>query len=237
MDNKAGGVLKCAAIVVAGGSGQRMGSEVPKQFLRIAGKPIMWWTLKSMSESGLFEETVLVLPKGWLSRVEELLEGLTLEARVAEGGLRRQESVFNGISETDDDTDLVLIHDAVRPFVRRQTLSDVLEAAAIHGAATAAVPARDTLGSSADGAFIDGIPDRSKMWRIQTPQAFRREVLMRAHAEGQKACSYATDDCALALAVGVRPAIVHGSEENIKITSPLDLVIAEHMAQEGNREA
>ncbi|HOA14846.1 MAG TPA: 2-C-methyl-D-erythritol 4-phosphate cytidylyltransferase [Bacillota bacterium] len=238
MDHEAGQArLKCAAIIVAGGSGLRMGSNVPKQFLRISGKPIMWWTLQKISESGLFDELVLVLPQGWLSRAEELLEGLNLEARVAEGGARRQISVYNGIMQTDGDIDIVLIHDAVRPFVRKETMRDVLEAAWRHGAATAAMPAKDTIGISTDGERLAEIPDRSRLWHIQTPQAFKRDLIMAAHAEAIGSGSYATDDCTLVMNQGIRPALVHGSEENIKITSPLDLAIAEHIAQRRNREA
>jgi 2-C-methyl-D-erythritol 4-phosphate cytidylyltransferase len=223
--------LKCGAIVVAGGAGLRMGSNVPKQFLKIADKPIMWWTLQRLAESGLFEEIVLVLPQGWLSRADELLSGLALEARVAEGGPRRQISVNNGLMQIDEDVDIVLVHDAVRPFVKKETLRAVIEAANRYGAATAAMPAKETIGVSSDGELLSDIPDRSRLWHIQTPQAFRRSLLAKAHEEGRDACSYATDDCALVMRSGIKPAIVHGSEANIKITSPLDLVIAEHLAR------
>ncbi|HNZ08526.1 MAG TPA: 2-C-methyl-D-erythritol 4-phosphate cytidylyltransferase [Bacillota bacterium] len=222
--------LKCAAIVVAGGSGLRMGSNIPKQFLKIAGKPIMWWTLRKLSESGLFEEIVLVLPQGWLSRAEELLDGLALGARVAEGGPRRQISVLNGLMQTDDDVDIVLVHDAVRPFVRRKTLSDVIDAAARFGAATAAMPAKETIGVSNDGEVLNEVPERSRLWHVQTPQAFRRDILLEAHKEGLEATTYATDDCQLVMRRGIRPAIVHGSEDNLKITSPMDMMIAEQIA-------
>ena len=231
MDNeKARPDRNCGAIVVAGGAGLRMGSNVPKQFLKVAGKPIMWWTLQRLANSGLFSEIVLVLPQGWLSRADELLEGLSLEARVAEGGPRRQLSVHNGLMQIDSDIDIVVVHDAVRPFVTKETLEAVIEAAANHGAATAAMPAKETVAVSTDGEFISEIPDRSRIWHVQTPQAFRREVLLKAHIENIDACSYATDDCMLVMRGGIKPAIVHGGEDNIKITSPLDLAIAEALA-------
>lgn len=227
---KARTVRNCGAIVVAGGAGLRMGSNVPKQFLRIAGKPVMWWTLQRLAGSGLFSELVLVLPQGWLSRADELLEGLSIEARVAEGGARRQISVHNGLLQIDSDVEIVVVHDAVRPFVTSETLEAVIEAAARHGAATAAMPAKETVAISTDGDFISEIPERSIIWHVQTPQAFRRELLMRAHTENLDARSYATDDSMLVLRGGLKPAIVHGGEENIKITSPMDLAIAEALA-------
>lgn len=226
--------LKCAAIVVAGGAGLRMGSNVPKQFLKIADKPIMWWTLQRLAESGLFCEIVLVLPKGWLSRADELLTGLALEARVAEGGPRRQVSVNNGLKLVDEDVDIVLVHDAVRPFVKKETLQAVISAAHENGASTAAMPAKETVGLSLDGETLSEIPDRSKLWHIQTPQAFRRKLLIDAHKESEGTGTFATDDCALVMRSGVKPTLVHGSEANIKITSPLDLVIAEHLASSKN---
>jgi 2-C-methyl-D-erythritol 4-phosphate cytidylyltransferase len=206
--------LKCAAIVVAGGAGLRMGSNVPKQFLKIADKPIMWWTLQKLADSGLFEEIVLVLPQG---------------------GARRQISVHNGLMQIDEDVDIVVVHDAVRPFVREETLKAVIEAANLNGAATAAMPAKDTIGISLDGELLSDVPDRSRLWHIQTPQAFRRELLQKAHKEGMDSGSFATDDCALVMRSGIKPAIVHGSEENVKITSPLDLIIAEYLARRKGR--
>ncbi|HNV34894.1 MAG TPA: 2-C-methyl-D-erythritol 4-phosphate cytidylyltransferase, partial [Bacillota bacterium] len=157
-------------------------------------------------------------------------------ARVAEGGPRRQISVLNGLTETDDDIDIVLVHDAVRPFVRKKTLSDVMEAAAKYGAATAAMPAKETIGVSNDGEVLSEVPERSRLWHVQTPQAFRRDILLEAHKEGLEAATYATDDCQLVMRRGIRPAIVHGSEENLKITSPMDLMIAEQIAMRRGTE-
>lgn len=218
---------RITAIVLMGGSGTRFGSAIPKQFHRLAGKKIYLYTLEALLASKLFHEILLVTHPAWTTEVEKDLEGYT-SCRIVPGGSTRQESSFLGLRACSADTEIVLVHDAVRPFVSERILRENVQKACEIGAADTCIPSADTLVFAPDHERIASIPERSDFFRGQTPQTFRYSLLQEAHIRATKQnLSGVSDDCRLVREIGAPIAIVDGEEENIKITTELDLVIAQ----------
>ena len=220
--------MNCSVIIPAAGSGSRFGSTIPKQFLLLRGRPILTHTVERFRSSGRVSRIILCADSAQRGRVEEMIEvhGWA-EAVVADGGETRQDSVWSGLSLImDDDSHLVAVHDAVRPFFSHATFERVLQAAAEFGAAVPVTPMVETVHRIEDR-FIRGTPDRSELISAQTPQCFRlgilREALERARAEGTPG----TDDAGLVARCGHPVRIVDGDRFNMKITQPEDLYAAE----------
>ena len=216
------------AIVPAAGEGSRFGGAVRKQFVALDGLPILSHTLRALAASKVLAAAIVVVPPGEESFGREALSlaRIDLETEVIPGGRERQDSVYNGLLRASPDTDLVLIHDGVRPFVSPGVVLATIEAAKECGAAVAAVPVTDTIKRvDADGFVID-TPAREQLWAAQTPQVFRYSLLMQAHQSVRKRGVLATDDAALLEHLGVRVKVVRGSYENLKITSEDDLPLA-----------
>lgn len=218
---------RAAAVIVAGGSGRRMGGELPKQYLEVCGEPILLRAVRPFVEHPRIAEVVVVLPATdaddppmWLRE---------LRVRVVAGGEERGDSVWNGLLAVSEDADPLLIHDGARPFVALGTIDRVLNAAT-DGGAVAGIPATDTIKrADADGRVLD-TPDRSGLWQAQTPQAFPRGMILEAYRRARAAGISATDDAALCERLGWPVRMVLGSAENLKITRPADLVVAEMVA-------
>ncbi|WP_337286812.1 2-C-methyl-D-erythritol 4-phosphate cytidylyltransferase [Candidatus Methylomirabilis sp.] len=220
--------MHVTAIVPAAGSGIRFGGKVKKQFIALHGLPVLSHTLRALATSHALANIIVVVPPGEESRGREALElaEINLETEVVPGGQTRQDSVYNGLQRAKAETDLVLIHDGVRPFVSRGVVLAAVEAAKEVGAAVAAVPVVDTIKRvDTDGSVIETLP-RGQLWSIQTPQVFRYTLLMRAHRAVREHGIIATDDAALVERIGGRVKVVRGSYENIKITSEEDLPLA-----------
>jgi 2-C-methyl-D-erythritol 4-phosphate cytidylyltransferase len=216
------------AIVPAGGAGIRFGGTVKKQFISLNGLPILSHTLRALAASNALAAIIVVVPPGEESRGQEALglAGIDLEAEVIPGGQTRQDSVYNGLQRAKAETDLVLIHDGVRPLVSREIVLTTIEAAKEGGAAVAAVPVVDTIKRvGPDGFVVETLP-RGQLWSIQTPQVFQYELLMRAHRAGRAHGIIATDDAALVERIGGTVKVVRGSYENLKITSEEDVPLA-----------
>jgi len=216
------------AIVPAAGEGSRFGRAVRKQFVALDGLPILSHTLRALAASKVLAAAIVVVPPGEESFGREALSlaRIDLETEVIPGGRERQDSVYNGLLRASPDTDLVLIHDGVRPFVSPGVVLATVEAAKECGAAVAAVPVTDTIKRvDADGVVIE-TPAREQLWAAQTPQVFRYSLLMQAHQSVRKRGILATDDAALLEHLGVRVKVVRGSYENLKITSEDDLPLA-----------
>jgi 2-C-methyl-D-erythritol 4-phosphate cytidylyltransferase len=213
---------RIGAILLMGGSGLRFCSQTPKQFCLLAGKPLYRYALETILETGLFDEILLVCHPNWLKTLETEEIG---PVRLVEGGASRQESSWAGLSGFAKPPELVLIHDAVRPFLTEAIILDNLDAALEAGAADTCIPSADTLVHAPGGEWIGSIPRRDELFRGQTPQTFRYDLIFRAHAQAKKRDS--TDDCRLVLDLGEKVKIVKGSEENLKITSEFDLRVAE----------
>lgn len=221
--------MHVAAIIAAGGRGRRLGAAVPKQLLRLAGRPILQWSVETFLASPQVERVVVVAPPDLVADPPAYLRAPRVV--LAAGGERRQDSVANGFDALPGETDIVLIHDAARPFVDQVTIERAMAAAAEHGAAIAAVPASDTIKmasatGSSGGRLIERTLPRDAIFLAQTPQAFRRDVLRDAIALGRAGVE-ATDEASLAEQAGHRVQLVEGSRGNIKITTAEDLVIAE----------
>ena len=232
---------KVTAIITAGGRGVRIGGDVPKQFLHIAGRPILEHTLENFKSTGLVDEVVLVVPPDAVDSVQADYEGFgAWIAAVVPGGKERQDSVGNGLKAVGPDAEIILVHDGVRPFVTADMLRRSVEVAAEHGGAICAIPVSDTLKrADADGVVAETV-DREGLWRMQTPQTFSREILQQAFAKAFEDGFYGTDEGMLVERLGHKVRLVPGSEFNIKITRPEDLVLGERIAsfwQEHLREA
>ncbi len=216
---------RLSAVVVAGGSGSRFGGDRPKQLALLAGRPVLTHTLAVFEASPLVTEIVLVLPGDWLTAIEdEAVRPFGFrKVRTVAGGAMRTESTRNGLAAATGD--LILVHDGVRPLVTAAMIEAVAWAAWEHGAALAALPARDTVKAVTGEGLVEGTLDRSRLWLAQTPQGFRREVL--AEALGAAGKAEATDDIGLVERLGRTAKVVPGSPRNLKITTPEDLRMAE----------
>ena len=196
---------------------------IDKIFAPLAGTPIIAHTLRAFEESRIVSLISLVLAP------ERLADGRALSGRkvsaVVPGGPRRQDSVRLGL-EALGGCEYVLVHDGPRPFVTHDLIERALEAARESGAAVPAVPVTDTIKEAGADGFVTSTLDRSRLWAVQTPQAFRRDILLRAHAE---ITADVTDDAAMVEALGIPVRIFEGDRRNIKITTPQDLVLAEAM--------
>jgi len=217
------------AVVVAAGQGSRMGKGPKKQFRLLAGLPVLGHTLQVFENSALIRGVTLVVAPGdveWCRR--EIVEryGYTKVTEVVSGGAERQQSVWNGLARVPE-VPVVVIHDGVRPFITPRHIEEVVEAARDGGAATLAVPPKDTVKiTGEDGERTQTLP-RDKLWLIQTPQAFQREVLIKAHQKAQRDGFCGTDDTSLIEHAGGRIRLVMGDYANIKITTPEDFAFAE----------
>jgi 2-C-methyl-D-erythritol 4-phosphate cytidylyltransferase len=222
-----------AAIVAAGGSGKRMGGEIPKQLLEIRNKPILLRTLEKLDRVPEIGTIVLSLQKALLKTVQKNIQNWHLKktVRIVEGGARRQDTVYTGLQALPKNTDIVLVHDAVRPFVSVQKIRETIETAGRYGGAILAVRVKNTV-KLGNKDWVEETLDRSALWEVQTPQAFRRDVLIQAYKKAMAEGFYATDDSQLVERMGLSVKIVVGEERNIKITSPVDLRLAEILAEE-----
>ena len=221
------------AIIVAGGKGLRMGAALPKQFIPVAGLPVLMHTLQRFSQACPGMHLVLVLPESQQEFWKELCRKhrFSIPHTIANGGHTRFHSSLSGIQALAGapDTDLVAIHDGVRPFVSAGTIERCLAEAARSGAAIPVVPVVDTLRHVAPDGSARNVP-RSEYRAVQTPQTFRLGLLRRAF--GQPFSDRFTDDASVVEALGEKVPMVEGNRENIKLTTPFDLTVAEALARQ-----
>ncbi|MCF6135849.1 MULTISPECIES: 2-C-methyl-D-erythritol 4-phosphate cytidylyltransferase [Thermoactinomyces] len=223
--------MSVGVVVPAAGMGKRMGTREPKQFLTFHGQPILIHTLALFESFPEIDEMVVVADQKEIGRTQKMIRGAGLQkvTHVVPGGKERQESVYLGLKKIS--TDWVMVHDAVRPFVSHEAISRLLEEARMHGAAILAVPVKDTVKVVDDAGIVENTPDRKRLWAVQTPQAFRREVLLSAHEHFAGRETVATDDSMLVEEMGVDVRVVQGEYTNIKLTTPDDLYLAEAIYQ------
>jgi 2-C-methyl-D-erythritol 4-phosphate cytidylyltransferase len=220
-----------SAILLAAGKGERLKSRIPKPLVRLNGKPIISYSLKVFAAHPEIKEIIVVVNKSNLGRI---IKNISLKKirRIVKGGLRRQDSVYNGLKAVDSRSDLVLIHDSARPFIDRKMVSRVIREARHYGAAIVGVPLVPTVKRVKRQGLrvkVEKTLERENLWEVQTPQVFRRELLLKAY---KKFKNYlVTDDAMLVEKSGARVAMVNGSYANIKITTPEDLVIAAALAK------
>jgi len=214
------------AILLMGGEGKRLQSTTPKQLHRLSGKKIYLHTLERFVQTQLFQEILLVCHESCLEEVKKETQGV----RVVLGGATRQESSYLGLLACDPRTTFVVIHDAVRPFVSETIVRANVEKVQRFHAVDTCIPSADTIVHSKEGSAITSIPKRSEYLRGQTPQSFSYPLILEAHQHARKQRIFdASDDCSLVLNLGKSVHIVEGEEHNIKITTELDLFLAEQL--------
>lgn len=225
----------CAAVIVAAGKGKRMGTEISKQFLPLRGKEILAHTVEKFEHAENIRDIVLVTGQDSLQDVQDMAQeyGWQKIISVVAGGKERQDSVWNGLLAISEDTEIVLIHDGVRPFVTEDILNLSIETAVEMGGCVAGVPAKDTIKvCNSENISVD-TPDRSTLWQIQTPQTFQKERIVKAYKQAKDAGFIGTDDASLAEYGGYPVKVIMGSYRNIKITTQEDLLIGEAFLKEG----
>lgn len=227
--SKENAIVVCA-ILAAAGRGARMGQ--PKQLLQLGGRSLAAWSLEVLAHADQVEAIVIACEPDDLPAFQALARehGRGKVRAVVPGGARRQDSVFAALRRAPDNTDVVVVHDGARPFVRPDLLRQVIEDSTKSGAAIAAVPVKDTIKDvNEHGSIVRTIP-RDRLWAAQTPQAFARDVLFRAHEQAEAAGFVGTDDAEIVERFGgVLPVITPSSYDNLKITTPDDMLIAERI--------
>ena len=217
------------AIFPAAGASRRMGSGTNKNFLELAGEPILIRTLKTFSQVERVNFLIIVVAAHEVETIEKLLrvEKNLKPWRVTIGGSERQYSIANGLKLLPDDAEIILVHDAARPLISARIINDVIDAAEKFGGAIAAVPSKDTIKIVDAEGFVKCTPPRSELVAVQTPQGFRREILLRAYAQAELENFLGTDDASLVERLGEKVKVVTSDYRNIKITTPEDLSVAE----------
>ncbi|MBP5427114.1 MAG: 2-C-methyl-D-erythritol 4-phosphate cytidylyltransferase [Clostridiales bacterium] len=221
-----------SAIIVAAGSGKRMMLDVKKQFIMLGKKPVLSYSLDVFAANERIKEIVLVVGREDMEYARALIDGIKKKVKIVEGGSSRQESVFNGLCSVEDSIDLVVVHDGARPFVRCVDLKCLLDAACKYGSATFGITPKDTIKVRNNFMEIEETLDRSKLVIVQTPQAFVKEDLLKAHIMAKEDGYQGTDDTVLMERCGIRTKVVEGSNYNIKITTREDLIVADIIKEE-----
>ncbi len=226
-------------VIPAGGIGTRFGNNRPKQFLELNGVPILVRTCRAFLEISEIQAIALAVPAAHREESVALLREFLSDVefarlRFTEGGMTRQDSVRAGLFILPPDIQVVLVHDAARPLIDADTIYRCLRGAVDSGAVIAAVPVHDTMKKVEEGGRIVGTLDRTGLWRAQTPQAARRDLLERAFALAAQAHFIGTDEASLLEAAGIPVQVVEGNERNIKVTRPADLQLAATYVQEQN---
>jgi len=225
--------MKVGAIIAAAGFGRRMKTDRPKQLLTLNGTPILVHTIRKFEACNVIDYVIVTAPRESLDEVRELVKsaGFKKAIGVIEGGERRQDSVRMGLEHLQSGTEIVAVHDGVRPFVSTQEIENVVAQAGRIGAAILGVPIVDTV-KQAEKDFVESTLTREHLLLAQTPQAFRIDILKEAFDHATRDEYYGTDESSLVERMGHPVAIVRGSERNIKITRPSDLTLARALLEE-----
>ena len=215
-----------------------MGRGIPKQYLSLSGTPILVHTLRAFERSTFIDAILLVVPDGDTAYVRrDLLEPnpISKVRRILRGGKERQDSVRNALDQLSAEDEVVVIHDGVRPFVTEDLIGRAVSGAEAFGAVTAGIPVRDTVKAVDATARVMKTVPRDRLWLTQTPQAFRREVILVAYAKADAEGFYGTDDASLVERMGIPVRMIPGDENNIKVTLPEDLERGEMILAHSSR--
>lgn len=222
--------MKNSVIIVAAGSGKRMKSAIAKQYIELKGRTILSYTVETFEKSDNIDEIILVTSQEAIDFVTKNIVNkyqFTKVKAVVAGGAERQDSVYNGLKKVSKDTDVVLIHDGVRPFVNNSYIAKLESIAMEFGACVLGAPVKDTIKICDSEGYIVDTPNRSTLWLAQTPQCFKYDVIINAYEKAYKEGYTGTDDSVLVEKTGVKVKMVEGDYNNIKITTPEDLYIGE----------
>jgi 2-C-methyl-D-erythritol 4-phosphate cytidylyltransferase len=218
------------AIILAAGKGARMNAGMNKQFILLNGKPLLVHTLEAFQNCKEIDSIILVAGRDELQLCkEQILEAYAFSKvdRLVEGGRERQQSVYNGIKSLDKECKVVVIHDGARPIVPTGIIEKCIEAALAYGAVSAGMPAKETIKILDEEGFVECTPERGRVWITQTPQAFQYDLIKKAHESAGDKGILGTDDAFLVERMGVKVKMIESTYENIKVTTPEDIIIAE----------
>ncbi len=213
-------------ILLAGGKGSRMKSPIPKQYLPLKGKPIIRHSFDVLTDLPEISEWIIVTEKEGQKYFSNIKK-----TQFALPGNKRQESVYQGFIKTSPQADLILIHDSARPFIEKSLVQKVIEQGMKHGSSVLATPIDTTIKEVDSDFYVIKTLERSKLWKMQTPQALKPEILKKGFKIAHQKKITVTDDVQLAELAGYPTKLVLGSEKNFKITTPLDYQIAQHVTQ------
>jgi 2-C-methyl-D-erythritol 4-phosphate cytidylyltransferase len=218
------------AIIVGAGTGNRMGLGYNKVLADLCGRPVIEWTVRNFIQSGLIDNLVLVINPNDQKEMKDIFSSFKdlIDLKIVYGGETRQDSVYNGIKALSDDVEIVLIHDAARPFITK----DIIERSRLHarkyGAGCAGIQAKDTIKIVDRNNTIVSTPERNSLWHAQTPQAFKKDIISDAYEKASKRGLTATDDAGIAEEAGYKVTMFEGSYKNIKLTSKEDLELGKY---------
>ena len=232
--------MKVCAVIVAGGSSQRFGGEVPKQFIEVNGRPLLSWTIGRFEASSVIDQIVVVVAEEYLLFVSERVVdpfGFAKVSKILIGGATRPQSVLNGLEALPLATDFVAIHDGARPLVTPKDIDRVVKTAVDERAAILAVPATDTVKRVA-GDYILSTQDRNALYLAQTPQVFQYDLIINAHREAASTggTGWITDDASVIERAGFKVKVVEPSAPNLKVTSRDDLAVVDALLRREHNE-
>jgi len=222
----------CSVVIVAGGKGTRMGSTINKQYLELNGKAVLAHTINQFEQCHKIDEIIVVTGEDevdYCTKQIWIKYGFLKIKSIVPGGKRRQDSVYNGLLGVSPKTQVVLIHDGARPLIKEEQIKASIEGAMEVGACVVGVPVKDTIKICDQNQLIIQTPSRDTLWAVQTPQTFQYDRILKAYEEAIKNDLQATDDAMMVEAIGYPVKMIHGRYDNIKITTPEDLVIARGM--------
>ena len=226
-----------SAIILAAGRGTRLGAKVSKPLVKIGNEPLINYSLCVFSGHPGIDEIIVVYSAQNKKQIVKAINNCSFKKikSLIVGGKRRQDSVRNGLKEVSQKSDWILIHDSARPFIDNKCISKVIQEAKETGAAILGVPVKATIKSASGRGLVNKTVDRSNLWEIQTPQVFKKELIVQAHKKYFK--ENVTDDASLVEKLGVSVKIVQGNYENIKITTKVDLCLAQLIAKRIKKNA
>ncbi len=221
-------------IIPAAGRGVRMQTNIPKPYLMLGKSSVLEHTLSCFIELPGLQQIIVATTDHYRTETEELLHRLApdLQTKVVPGGAERLHSINNALQEVDSASELIAVHDAVRPFVSQSSVLECIKEAAVSGAAILGIRVNDTIKQLDESGKVLDTPDRSRLWQAQTPQVFKRSVLFKAYEYGLSTNLMVTDDASLVEAAGGTVKVVSGSRNNFKITYPIDFKIAEVLVRD-----
>ena len=224
--------MYCSVVIVAAGKGSRMGAEMNKQYLKLNEKEVLAHTVEKFEKCRAINEIIIVTGKDEIEYCKHNIwekYGFTKIKTIVAGGKERQDSVYNGLLAASHETQIILIHDGARPLIDGEQIEESIKVAREMGACVLGVPIKDTIKMCDHHQFVTGTPARDSLWSVQTPQAFKYDLIMRAYKEGLANHLVVTDDSMMVEALGYPVKIIEGRYDNIKITTPEDLIIAKGM--------
>lgn len=226
---------KLAVIIPAAGSGSRMGTRVPKPFIKLKGFTILEHTIKAFAGISNLNEIIIATSSEWEEEVKLILQNYKdkiQNLKVVRGGDERQNSIYNALQSVSDEVTIIAVHDAVRPFINQELIQKCCKEAAEYGGAIIAVPAKDTIKKVNTEKTILETPDRNYLWQAQTPQIFQKQLLLNAYKSAIESRFIGTDDASLVERINGEVKVVEGDRRNLKITYPIDLKVAELILEE-----